>query len=47
MDERFTSKIASQSILNSGTSKKKRRDKGLVDRTSAAIILQDFLERKG
>ena len=43
-DERFTSKMASQAIIQSGTRKKARRDKGLVDRTSAAIILQSYLE---
>lgn len=46
IDERFTSKMASQSILDSGISKKKRRDKALIDATAAAIILQDYLDRK-
>lgn len=43
MDERFTSKIAQKAILASGVSKKKRRDKYLVDKVSASIILQSFL----
>ena len=43
MDERFTSKIAKKSILASGTKKKNRQNKSLVDRVSATIILQDFI----
>ena len=43
-DERFTSRIAFQSIIDGGVSKKGRRDKGMVDRISAAIILQSFLD---
>ncbi len=43
-DERFTSLIASRTILESGATKKKRQDKSIVDRVSAAIILQSFLE---
>jgi putative Holliday junction resolvase len=43
IDERFTSKMAMQSMVTSGVSKGKRRDKGSLDRISAAIILQDFL----
>ena len=43
-DERFTSKDAKQIILQSGAKKKKRRDKSLVDKVSAVLILQDFLE---
>jgi putative holliday junction resolvase len=46
MDERFTSMIASQAILDSGVNKKKRRDKSLVDTVSATIILQSFLEAR-
>lgn len=46
-DERFTSKIAKQSILDAGLSKKKRRDKTLVDTVSAVLILQDYLAKKG
>ncbi len=46
MDERFTSKMASQALLMSGLKKKDRQDKGLVDRTSAVIILQSYMESK-
>ena len=44
IDERFTSKIAKQSILDAGIKKMKRRDKSLVDKVSAAIILQSYLD---
>ena len=44
-DERFTSKLASKSIAQSGISKKKRQDKTLIDRASATILLQSYLER--
>ena len=43
-DERFTSKIAFQSMVDSGLSKKKRGQKELVDRVSATLILQSYLE---
>jgi putative Holliday junction resolvase len=43
VDERFTSKMASQAILHSGVSKKRRQDKSVTDRVSAAIILQSYL----
>lgn len=46
MDERFTSKIAFQTMIDSGMSKKKRQDKGLIDEISATIMLQDYLTRK-
>ncbi len=46
MDERFTSKMASQALLMSGLKKKDRQDKALVDRTSAVIILQSFMESR-
>ena len=45
-DERFTSKLAFQSMLDSGLKKKQRRNKALVDEISATIILQSYLERK-
>lgn len=45
-DERFTSKMASFFISQSGKSKKKREEKGLVDKVSATLILQNFLEHK-
>lgn len=44
MDERFTSNIAKQSIIDSGIKKKGRENKELVDMVSAVIILQSFLE---
>lgn len=44
-DERFTSKMAFKSMIDSGLKKKQRRDKALVDEISATIILQSFLER--
>jgi len=44
-DERFTSKIATQTISKIGTNKQKK-DKGLVDQISATVILQDFLNGK-
>lgn len=43
IDERFTSKIAFDTMIASGISKKKRRNKALVDQISATIILQDYL----
>ena len=44
VDERFTSKIAFQSMIMGGAKKKDRRDKGAVDRVSATLILQSFME---
>lgn len=46
LDERFTSKMATYSILQSGAKKKTRQDKGLVDMVSAVILLQNFLDLK-
>lgn len=46
IDERFTSKMAFQSMIEGGVKKKARRDKALVDKISATIILQSFLEQK-
>ena len=46
VDERFTSKIAFQTMIDGGLKKEKRKDKALVDRISATIILQDYLEHK-
>ena len=43
-DERFTSVMAHRTILESGIGKMARRDKALVDRISATIILQSFME---
>ena len=43
-DERYSSEIAKQRIIESVPSKKKRRDKSLLDKNAAAIILQDYLD---
>ncbi|MAW94893.1 MULTISPECIES: Holliday junction resolvase RuvX [unclassified Leeuwenhoekiella] len=43
VDERFTSKIAAQSMLDSGMKKKQRKNKALLDEISATIILQSYL----
>ena len=45
-DERYTSKIASQVIIDSGIKKNKRKNKSLIDQISATIILQSYLEFK-
>lgn len=44
-DERFTSKMASFFISQSGKTKKKREEKGLIDKVSATLILQNYLEQ--
>ena len=46
IDERFTSKIAARTIHEAGMKKKDKMDKGLLDKVSAAIILQTYLEMK-
>ena len=46
IDERFTSKIAFQSLIDSGIKKTKRKNKSLIDELSATIILQDYLSYK-
>ena len=43
VDERFTSKMAFQSMIDSGLRKKDRRDKGMIDRVAATIILQTYM----
>ena len=45
-DERFTSVLAHQAMLDGGLKKKARQDKGLVDEISATIILEDYLRSK-
>jgi putative Holliday junction resolvase len=45
-DERFTSKMAFQTMIDSGLKKKQRQNKGLVDEIAATIMLQDYLSRK-
>ncbi len=44
-DERFTSKMAFQTMIDSGLKKKQRQNKALVDEISATIILQAYLNR--
>lgn len=46
VDERFTSKMAFQSMIDSGLKKKQRQNKALIDEISATIMLQDYLGRK-
>ena len=48
IDERFTSKMAFQTMIDSGLKKKDRRNKGMIDQIAATIMLQDYLrsERK-
>lgn len=43
-DERFTSVIAHQTMIDAGLGKKRRQDKGLVDTISATLILQSFMK---
>ena len=45
-DERFTSVLAHQAMLDGGLKKKARQDKGLVDEISATIILEDYLRSR-
>lgn len=45
-DERFSSKMAQRSLIDSGVKKKKRREKGELDKVSAALILQDYLSMR-
>ena len=45
-DERFTSKMAMQTMIDSGIGKQKRKNKALIDEISATIILQAYLNRK-
>jgi putative Holliday junction resolvase len=45
VDERFTSKMASQAMIEMGMKKKQRRNKALVDEIAATILLQEYLER--
>lgn len=44
-DERFTSKMAVDTMIASGMKKQKRKDKAMIDQISATIILQDYLNR--
>lgn len=46
VDERFTSKMAFQSMIDGGLKKKQRQDKAMIDKVSATIILQSYMEKK-
>ena len=46
VDERFTSKIAFQTMIDAGLKKKDRQDKALVDAVSATVILQFYMEQQ-
>jgi putative Holliday junction resolvase len=45
VDERFTSKMATQAMLEMGLKKKQRQNKGLVDEIAATIMLQEYLQK--
>ncbi|MGC8865559.1 MAG: Holliday junction resolvase RuvX [Bacteroidales bacterium] len=45
-DERFTSRMAFQTMIDAGLSKKARQDKAMVDRISAVLILQSYLDAR-
>ena len=45
-DERFTSKLAVQAMVNGGLKKKQRKNKGMIDQVSATLILQSYLDYK-
>jgi putative holliday junction resolvase len=47
VDERFTSKMASQAMLQMGLKKKQRQNKALVDEIAATIMLQEYMRSKG
>ncbi|MDQ3551199.1 MAG: Holliday junction resolvase RuvX [Bacteroidota bacterium] len=44
VDERYTSKLASQAMVHMGMKKKQRREKGMVDQVAATIMLQEYLQ---
>ena len=46
IDERFTSKMAFQAMIDGGLKKKQRQNKGMVDQVSATIMLQDYMKSK-
>lgn len=46
IDERFTSRMAFQAMIDGGLKKKDRRDKAMIDKVSATIILQSYMEIK-
>lgn len=45
IDERFTSKMAFQTMIDSGLKKKQRQNKALIDEIAATIILQDYMNK--
>ena len=47
VDERYTSKLAVQSMVQSGMKKKDRRNKALIDEIAATIMLQEYLQHTG
>ena len=46
VDERFTSGMAMRTMIDGGVRKKERQNKGMVDRISASIILQSFIDKR-
>ena len=46
IDERFTSKIAFRAMIDGGLKKSARRNKAMIDKLSAVVILQSYLEQK-
>jgi putative Holliday junction resolvase len=46
VDERFTSKLASQAMIEMGMKKKQRRNKAMVDEIAATIMLQEYLQHR-
>lgn len=47
IDERFTSKMASAAMHTAGANRKQKREKGLLDKVSATIILQSYMDQRG
>lgn len=47
VDERFSSKMAKGAMIEMGIKKMQRRDKAMVDKIAATIILQEYMERRG
>ena len=46
VDERFTSKMAFQTMIDSGLKKKQRQNKSLIDEIAATIMLQDYMNKR-
>jgi putative Holliday junction resolvase len=46
IDERFTSKLASQALFDGGMKKSQRSQKGMIDKVAAALILQSYLAQR-